>query len=84
MWSGTCLTSKIYDKIIKRPSKSHETIPLTDEEFKEIISNVFEDICGNQPVPCLNAGYGCKVIITEILLKNCVSHLKHICCQGIN
>jgi hypothetical protein len=25
--SGTCLTSKLYDKIIKTPSKSHETIP---------------------------------------------------------
>jgi hypothetical protein len=29
MGSGTCLTSKLYDKIIKRPSKSRETIPLT-------------------------------------------------------
>jgi hypothetical protein len=28
MWSGACLTSKLYDKIIKTPSKSHETIPL--------------------------------------------------------
>jgi hypothetical protein len=28
MPSGSCLTSKIYDKIIKMPSKSHETIPL--------------------------------------------------------
>jgi hypothetical protein len=29
MSSGSCLTSKLYDKIIKMPSKSHETIPLT-------------------------------------------------------
>jgi hypothetical protein len=28
MLSGTCLTSKLYDKIIKRPSNSYETIPL--------------------------------------------------------
>jgi hypothetical protein len=28
MWSGTCLTSKLYDKIVKTPSKCHETIPL--------------------------------------------------------
>jgi hypothetical protein len=28
MWCGTCLTSKLYDEIIKRPSKFHETIPL--------------------------------------------------------
>jgi hypothetical protein len=28
MWSGTCLTSKLYDKIIKITSKSHETFPL--------------------------------------------------------
>jgi hypothetical protein len=28
MSSGSCLTSKLYDKIIKMPSKSHETIPL--------------------------------------------------------
>jgi hypothetical protein len=26
--SGTKLTWKLYDKIIKRPSKSYETIPL--------------------------------------------------------
>jgi hypothetical protein len=26
--SGSCLTSKLYDKIIKMPSKSHKTIPL--------------------------------------------------------
>jgi hypothetical protein len=26
---GSCLTSKLYDKIIKMISKSHETIPLT-------------------------------------------------------
>jgi hypothetical protein len=25
---GICLTSKLYDKIIHMPSKSHETIPL--------------------------------------------------------
>jgi hypothetical protein len=28
MSSGSCLTSKLYDKVIKMPSKSHETIPL--------------------------------------------------------
>jgi hypothetical protein len=28
MWSGTCLTFILYDKLIKRPAKSHETIPL--------------------------------------------------------
>jgi hypothetical protein len=29
MPSGSSLTSKLYDKIIKMPYKSHETIPLT-------------------------------------------------------
>jgi hypothetical protein len=29
MWWGTWLTSKMYDKIIKGPSKSYETIPLS-------------------------------------------------------
>jgi hypothetical protein len=29
--SGNCLTSKLYDKIIKMPSKSHESIPLIAE-----------------------------------------------------
>jgi hypothetical protein len=28
----TCLTYKLYDKIKKRPSKSHETIPLSISE----------------------------------------------------
>jgi hypothetical protein len=28
MYSGSCLTSKLYDKIKKMPLKSHETIPL--------------------------------------------------------
>jgi hypothetical protein len=28
MSSGSCITSKLYDKIIKMSSKSHETIPL--------------------------------------------------------
>jgi hypothetical protein len=28
--SGSCLTSKLSDKIIKMPSKSHETIPLRE------------------------------------------------------
>jgi hypothetical protein len=29
MSSGSCLTSKLYDKIIKMPSESHENIPLS-------------------------------------------------------
>jgi hypothetical protein len=29
MSSGSCLSFKLYDKIIKMTSKSHETIPLT-------------------------------------------------------
>jgi hypothetical protein len=28
MFSGSCPTSKLDDKIIKMPSKTHETIPL--------------------------------------------------------
>jgi hypothetical protein len=31
MSSGSSLTSKLYDKIIKMLSKSHETIPLSPE-----------------------------------------------------
>jgi hypothetical protein len=30
MCSGSSLTSTLYDKIIKMPSKSHETIPLME------------------------------------------------------
>jgi hypothetical protein len=30
MYSGSCLTSKLYDKIIKMLSKSHETILLSE------------------------------------------------------
>jgi hypothetical protein len=33
MSSGTGPTSKLYDKIIKRPSISHETIPLRTFSF---------------------------------------------------
>jgi hypothetical protein len=33
MSSGSSLTSKLYDKIIKMLSKSHETIPVPDESF---------------------------------------------------
>jgi hypothetical protein len=33
MSTGSCLTSKLYDKIIKMPSKSHETIPLKISEL---------------------------------------------------
>jgi hypothetical protein len=33
MSSGSSLTSKLYDKIIKMLSKSHETIPLTSRTF---------------------------------------------------
>jgi hypothetical protein len=33
MPSGSCLTSKLYDKIIKMLSKSHKTIPLSAEKF---------------------------------------------------
>jgi hypothetical protein len=29
MFSGSCLTSKLHDKIIKMPSKSQETFPLS-------------------------------------------------------
>jgi hypothetical protein len=32
MWSGTCIQSELYDKIIKMPSKPHETIPLKDKK----------------------------------------------------
>jgi hypothetical protein len=36
MYSGSCLTSKLYDKIIKMPSKSHETILLNVEDLLNI------------------------------------------------
>jgi hypothetical protein len=32
MSSGSCITSKLYDKIIKTLSKFHETIPLSAED----------------------------------------------------
>jgi hypothetical protein len=31
--SGSCLTSKLHDKIIKMPSKPHETIPLSTTQW---------------------------------------------------
>jgi hypothetical protein len=33
MRCGTCLTSKLYDEIIKMPSKSHEIISLTEGQM---------------------------------------------------
>jgi hypothetical protein len=49
MWCGTWLKTKPYDKIIKRPSKSHETIPLSAETITVIYSTVkmlfYEDEC---------------------------------------
>jgi hypothetical protein len=39
----TCLTSKLYDKITKRPSKFHETIPLIF--FLTSTSTVFQSFC---------------------------------------
>jgi hypothetical protein len=33
MSSGSYVTSKLYDKIIKMPSKSHETIPFKVKDF---------------------------------------------------
>jgi hypothetical protein len=46
MFSGSCLTSKLpvyrYNKIIKMPSKSHETIPLISEMIKNL--NVEVDV----------------------------------------
>jgi hypothetical protein len=40
MSSRISLTSKIYDKIIKRPSKSHETIPLKgySHEYNNVLT----------------------------------------------
>jgi hypothetical protein len=35
MSSGSILTSKLYDKIIKMLSKSHETIPLKEGKQKQ-------------------------------------------------
>jgi hypothetical protein len=41
--SGTCLTFKLYNKIIKRPLKSHETIPLRQRsKVYEINSKCFD------------------------------------------
>jgi hypothetical protein len=37
MCSGTCLTSKLYDKSFKTPSKSQETIPLKACFFQTVI-----------------------------------------------
>jgi hypothetical protein len=39
MSSGSCLTSKLYDKIIKVPSKSHEAIPLNPIKTSAIRQN---------------------------------------------
>jgi hypothetical protein len=54
MWSGTCLTSKLYDKIIKRPSKTHETIPLNvllsinySGTISGLKSNIITEDCQN-------------------------------------
>jgi hypothetical protein len=48
MPSGSCLISKLYDKIIKMPSKSHETIPLSMQfcEIGKIQNRIFSDISG--------------------------------------
>jgi hypothetical protein len=36
MFSGSCLTSKLYDEIIKMLSKSHETIPLKGQSHEKV------------------------------------------------
>jgi hypothetical protein len=47
MSSGSSLTSKLYDKIIKMLSKSHETIPLRNIDWlglcalSKFLKNVF-------------------------------------------
>jgi hypothetical protein len=42
MSSGSCLTSKLFDKIIKIPSKSHETIPLKQGSARlDVRKNLF-------------------------------------------
>jgi hypothetical protein len=41
-----CPTPKLYDKIIKRPSKSHEAIPLRRRMKREIFKTIFnEEYC---------------------------------------
>jgi hypothetical protein len=40
MSSGGCLTSKLYDKIIKMPPKSHETIPLNQKVLKHKLNTL--------------------------------------------
>jgi hypothetical protein len=44
MSSGSSLTSKLYDKIIKMLSKSHETIPLSRTGSFKIVS-LIKDFC---------------------------------------
>jgi hypothetical protein len=43
MSSWSCLTSKLCDKIIKMPSKSHETIPLIFGRIETIIMAISMD-----------------------------------------
>jgi hypothetical protein len=49
MPSGRCLTSKLYDNIIKRPSISHETIPLRIK-FYTLEAQISAELCNTVQV----------------------------------
>jgi hypothetical protein len=48
MPSGSCLTSKLYDKIIKMPSKPHETIPLSGENLSADLNTSWRSLAWEQ------------------------------------
>jgi hypothetical protein len=64
MSSGSCLTSKLHDKIIKMSSKSHETIPLSRFQFISVLQS--------ENPQCAIPSF---VMVPELELQHCVQFL---------
>jgi hypothetical protein len=62
MTSGSCLTSKLYDKIIKMPSKSHETIPLMNHFEVPIFAKLFS-CCHTEHRYCTDFKKSAKMLL---------------------
>jgi hypothetical protein len=59
MFSGSFLTSKLYKKIIKMKSKSHETIPLKGEHFEILVQQLTGAVVNDQSGNILVTHGGC-------------------------
>jgi hypothetical protein len=85
MSSGSCLTSKLYDKIIKMPSKFHEAIPLKSTIIQKIKCykpkvniNTYKATLALQTVcRCHNAGllYCCLINLMLVFIYSTIGQI---------